>query len=200
MQSLQEFGLLPAKIVVTDHRKFASNVCLMHPIRAGTCPSSHPHCTSGHSPMPKLTPHMARDKWCCAETVLSPAQWDLMNTIRCSGETLLTLITDILDFSRIEADKMVLVPGEFHLQTVIEAAMEIAGLHAAQKRLQASQSILLLLSWTVCSMTLHCGPAPFVGYCNVRCCNLQSHGHRHAGMLTVCKLLLLCCCACDTHC
>ena len=71
-----------------------------------------------------------------AETVLSSAQWDLMNTIRCSGETLLTLITDILDFSRIEADKMVLSPSEFHLQTVIEAAMEIAGLHAAQKRLQ----------------------------------------------------------------
>ena len=79
---------------------------------------------------------------CCmaAETVLSPAQWDLMNTIRCSGETLLTLITDILDFSRIEADKMVLVPGEFHLQSVIEAAMEIAGLHAAQKRLQVSDA------------------------------------------------------------
>ena len=75
-----------------------------------------------------------------AETVLSPAQWDLMNTIRCSGETLLTLITDILDFSRIEADKMVLVPGEFHLQTVIEAAMEIAGLHAAQKRLQVGDA------------------------------------------------------------
>ena len=33
-----------------------------------------------------------------AETNLSPAQWDLVNTIRCSGETLLTLITDILDF------------------------------------------------------------------------------------------------------
>ena len=74
----------------------------------------------------------------CAETILSPAQWDLMNTIRCSGETLLTLITDILDFSRIEADKMELNPSEFHLQTVIEAAMEIAGLHAAQKRLQVT--------------------------------------------------------------
>lgn len=71
----------------------------------------------------------------CAETILSPAQWDLVNTIRCSGETLLTLITDILDFSRIEADKMELNPSEFHLQTVIEAAMEIAGMHATQKRL-----------------------------------------------------------------
>ena len=56
--------------------------------------------------------------------------------IRCSGETLLTLITDILDFSRIEANKMLLSPSLFKLQTVVEAAMEIAGLRAAQKRLQ----------------------------------------------------------------
>ncbi len=28
-----------------------------------------------------------------ADTALTPAQWDLVNTIRCSGETLLTLIT-----------------------------------------------------------------------------------------------------------
>lgn len=72
-----------------------------------------------------------------------------MNTIRCSGETLLTLITDILDFSRIEADKMVLSPSEFHLQTVIEAAMEIAGLHAAQKRLQVP---LLLFFCATCPL------------------------------------------------
>lgn len=99
-----------------------------------------------------------------AETVLSPAQWDLMNTIRCSGETLLTLITDILDFSRIEADKMVLSPSEFHLQTVIEAAMEIAGLHAAQKRLQVTIHCMCLLcfhwsiNWlvTICYVSRRC--------------------------------------------
>lgn len=71
-----------------------------------------------------------------AETPLSPTQWDLVNTIRCSGEALLTLITDILDFSRIEANKMVLSRAPFWLEMVVEAAMEIAGLQAAQKRLQ----------------------------------------------------------------
>ncbi|WIA23821.1 hypothetical protein OEZ85_013489 [Tetradesmus obliquus] len=76
-----------------------------------------------------------------AETSLSPAQWDLVNTIRCSGETLLTLITDILDFSRIEANKLVLTAAVFSLQTVVEAAMEIAGLRAAQKRLQMAYHI-----------------------------------------------------------
>jgi signal transduction histidine kinase len=76
-----------------------------------------------------------------AETSLSPAQWDLVNTVRCSGETLLTLITDILDFSRIEANKMVLNLSVFKLETVMEAAMEIAGLRAAQKRLQVAYHI-----------------------------------------------------------
>eukprot|EP00891_Asterochloris_glomerata_P008558 jgi/Astpho2/8558/Aster-05592 len=76
-----------------------------------------------------------------AETPMSPAQWDLVNTIRCSGETLVTLITDILDFSRLEASKMLISRTEYRLQTVIEAAMEIAGLHAAQKRLQVAYHV-----------------------------------------------------------
>jgi PAS domain S-box-containing protein len=71
-----------------------------------------------------------------AETKLTPAQWDLVNTIRCSGEALLTLITDILDFSKIEANKMVLSNVSFLLETTIEASMEIAGLYAARKWLQ----------------------------------------------------------------
>ncbi len=61
-----------------------------------------------------------------------------MSTIRCSGETLLILITDILDFSRIEANKMVLSLHHFKLRTVLESAMEIAGLSAAQKRVQVN--------------------------------------------------------------
>ncbi len=36
----------------------------------------------------------------------------------------------------LQANKMVLVYNQFRLATVIEAAMEIAGMQAAQKRLQ----------------------------------------------------------------
>lgn len=76
-----------------------------------------------------------------ADTKLTAAQWDLVNTIRCSGEALLTLITDILDFSKIEANKMVLSSVPFALESTIEAAMEIAGLHAVRKRLQAAYHV-----------------------------------------------------------
>ena len=73
-----------------------------------------------------------------AETSLTPQQYDLVSTIRASGENLLALITDILDFSKIEANKMELSKARFCLESAIETAMEIAGLHAAQKRLHVA--------------------------------------------------------------
>jgi len=76
-----------------------------------------------------------------AETSLTPSQWDLVNTIRCSGESLLTLISDILDFSRAEADAVALAPAPFALQATVEAAVEIAGLLAAHKRLHVAYHI-----------------------------------------------------------
>ena len=76
-----------------------------------------------------------------AETKLSPAQDDLVSTIRSSGESLLTLISDILDFSRIEAKKISLRLQNFDLQGVIESAFELAGFQAAKKRLQMAYTI-----------------------------------------------------------
>ena len=41
-----------------------------------------------------------------------------------------------LGYALLQANKLVLVYNQFRLATVIEAAMEIAGMQAAQKRLQ----------------------------------------------------------------
>lgn len=75
------------------------------------------------------------------ETRLTHQQRDLVNTIRCSGETLLALITDILDFSKIEANKLSLYIHDFSLQNIIEDTIEIAGLKAAQKKLHVAYSL-----------------------------------------------------------
>ena len=75
------------------------------------------------------------------ETRLTHQQRDLVNTIRCSGETLLALITDILDFSKIEANKLSLYIHDFSLQSIIEDTIEIAGLKAAQKKLHVAYSL-----------------------------------------------------------
>lgn len=76
-----------------------------------------------------------------AETRLTHQQRDLVNTIRCSGETLLALITDILDFSKIEANKLSLYIHDFSLESIIEDTIEIAGLKAAQKKLHVAYSV-----------------------------------------------------------
>ena len=73
-----------------------------------------------------------------AESPLTPAQWDLVNTIRCSGEALLTLVTDILDFSRAEADSVALTAAPFCPQGAVEAAVEISGSLAARKKLHVA--------------------------------------------------------------
>ena len=69
------------------------------------------------------------------ETTLSRMQRDYVTTIRSSGETLQALISDILDFSRVEADKLVLRSEPFQPQAVIATVMKIVGLHSSRLRL-----------------------------------------------------------------
>ena len=72
------------------------------------------------------------------ETPLSPRQRDFVETVRMSGDALLTVINDILDFSKIEADKLELAPRPFALRPTIEAVLDLLALRASEKGLEVA--------------------------------------------------------------
>lgn len=69
------------------------------------------------------------------ETPLNKQQKEFIETIRTSGETLLTLINDILDFSKIESGKLELERKPFDLRTCMETALDVVAARAAEKGL-----------------------------------------------------------------
>ncbi len=69
------------------------------------------------------------------DTELNLEQLDLVNTIRASGDTLLTLINDILDFSKIEANKLELEIHNFNLRRCIEESLDLVASQATAKGL-----------------------------------------------------------------
>ncbi len=70
------------------------------------------------------------------DTPLNAEQRDFANTVRISGDTLLTLINDILDFSKIEAGKMLLEQQPFYLASCIESALDLVAPKSAEKGLE----------------------------------------------------------------
>lgn len=66
---------------------------------------------------------------------LTPLQADGLKVIHQSGEHLLTLITDILDLSRIEAGKIELYPNDFSLAHFLQGVTGIIAMRAKQKGL-----------------------------------------------------------------
>jgi len=70
------------------------------------------------------------------ETSLTPEQRDYVNTVRTSGEALLTIINDILDFSKIESGKMELERTPFELSVCIEESLELFALQASAKKIE----------------------------------------------------------------
>ncbi len=70
------------------------------------------------------------------DTNLSLQQRDFVETIRNSGETLLTIINDILDFSKIEAGKLELEEHPFDLRTAIEDSLDLVATRAAGKGIE----------------------------------------------------------------
>ncbi|WNZ43339.1 response regulator [Leptolyngbya boryana CZ1] len=70
------------------------------------------------------------------DTSLVPDQRDFVETIRNSGESLLTIINDILDFSKIESGKLDLEQQPFDLRSCIEEALDLLATRAAEKNLE----------------------------------------------------------------
>ncbi len=66
------------------------------------------------------------------DTSLSDQQRDFVETIRHSGETLLTIINDILDFSKIEAGRLELEYHALNVREMVESAVELVAARAAE--------------------------------------------------------------------
>lgn len=70
------------------------------------------------------------------ETDLTDEQRNCAETIRSSGDALLTIINDILDFSKIESGKLDLEEQPFKLRTCLEEALDLLATKAAEKNLE----------------------------------------------------------------
>ncbi len=70
------------------------------------------------------------------DTRLTSEQRDFVETIRSSGDALLTLINDILDFSKIESGKFDFEEHHFDIRTCIEESLDLVAAKAAQKKLE----------------------------------------------------------------
>lgn len=69
-------------------------------------------------------------------TPLNPKQRDFVETIRTSGDALLTVINDILDFSKIEAGKLDLESQPFDLRQCVESALDLLANKAGEKEVE----------------------------------------------------------------
>jgi PAS domain S-box-containing protein len=69
------------------------------------------------------------------DSPLTHEQRDFAETIRASGDTLLTIINDILDFSKIESGRLELENETFILRECVEGALDLLATRAAEKRL-----------------------------------------------------------------
>ncbi|MBC7879630.1 MAG: GAF domain-containing protein [Anaerolineales bacterium] len=67
------------------------------------------------------------------DTNLNNEQRDYADTIRNSGDSLLTIINDILDFSKIEAGRMDIESQPFDLRECVESALDLVTARASEK-------------------------------------------------------------------
>src|ERR1043165_3777246 len=75
------------------------------------------------------------------DTPLSAEQATYAKAVQTSGETLLSLIEEILDFSKVEAGKLDLEPRPFALTTLVEEVVELLAPRAQAKGLELASQI-----------------------------------------------------------
>ncbi|HRS40370.1 MAG TPA: ATP-binding protein, partial [Bacteroidia bacterium] len=75
------------------------------------------------------------------QTALSPKQQDYVDSILLSGEALLSVINDILDYSKIESAKMELEYKPFALKRCIEETFDLMASKAIEKKLSLRYSV-----------------------------------------------------------
>ncbi len=75
------------------------------------------------------------------DTFLTDKQREYANTIRLSGEQLLVIINDILDFTKIESEKLELENQPFDLRECIEDSLDLIATKAAEKNIELSYNI-----------------------------------------------------------
>jgi len=71
-----------------------------------------------------------------SETPLSDEQEKYINVFRRAGDTLLSLVNDILDLSKIEAKQLKLEEIPFNINDVVEESVEIYALKGAEKNIE----------------------------------------------------------------
>jgi len=69
------------------------------------------------------------------QTTLTAEQRDYVETIRSSGESLLTIINDILNISKMQSGKLELETRPFSLRECMEAAVDVLAPKAAEKKI-----------------------------------------------------------------
>jgi signal transduction histidine kinase len=72
-----------------------------------------------------------------ADTDLDEIQRDCLSTISSSGESLMVVINDVLDFSKIESGRMTLERRSFNIRDCLEEALDLFGAQIRIKRLEA---------------------------------------------------------------
>ncbi len=73
------------------------------------------------------------------DTILTSKQTDYMSTINQCSAQLLSIINDILDFTKMKSGKLKLKPEPFNVRECIEEALDIVALKATRKGLQLYQ-------------------------------------------------------------